>query len=87
VLSYALPDIEQIRRLIRARLPKSAAKNARWKELAESGIGLSYAEITRALEEVLKEALIQGTELIQESDIRRMLEERKRILQKVSERP
>ncbi len=84
VLSYALPDSVQIERLMRARLAKAAARDVRWGRLAKVGTGLSYAEIARAVEEVLKEALINGSEQIGESDVRRMLEERKNILQKLS---
>lgn len=84
VLSYALPDKSQISRLIKARLAESSPRDARWEDLAESGLGLSYAEITRALDEVLKEALIAGNERIEESDVRRMLGERKGIMQKLS---
>jgi SpoVK/Ycf46/Vps4 family AAA+-type ATPase len=87
VLSYALPDSEQILRLITTRLADSAAKNSPWHDLADAALGLSYAEITRALDEVLKEALIEGNEQIQESDIRRMLEERQRITKRLSQRP
>lgn len=48
-------------------------KEAIWKRLAETGSGLSYAEVIRAAEEVLKEALIHERERVTEYDIRLIL--------------
>jgi SpoVK/Ycf46/Vps4 family AAA+-type ATPase len=83
VLSYALPDTKQIEKLLRARLERVTSRGVRWSELAAESIGLSYAEIARAVEEVLKSALIEGTEEIGEADILRMLKERKEIRRRV----
>lgn len=83
VLSYALPDSEQIERLLRARLKRVALGGLSWSQLAEEGVGLSYAEIARAAEEVLKEALIKGTEDIGEPEVRKMLKERKAVRRRV----
>lgn len=79
VLSYALPDSRQTERLLRGRLERVAVSGVSWPDLAAEGVGLSYAELTRAVEEVLKEALIGGTEEIGEAEILRMLKERKEI--------
>lgn len=76
VLHYELPDVSQIAALLRTRLARFAVKGVSWKRLAEEANGLSYAEITRAAEEVLKEALIDARERIIEADIRQMLVER-----------
>lgn len=83
VLSYALPEAEQIEKLLRARLERVAPEGLVWSQLAKESLGLSYAEIARAVEEVLKEALIAGTEEIGEAEVRRMLKERKNILRRV----
>ena len=76
VLHYELPAEAQIAALLRARLLRSSAKGVSWKRLAESAAGLSYAEVARAAEEVLKEALIRDRELVTEADIGKMLVER-----------
>jgi SpoVK/Ycf46/Vps4 family AAA+-type ATPase len=76
VLRYELPAEAQIAALLRARLLRSSAKGVSWKRLAESAGGLSYAEVARAAEEVLKEALIRDRELVTEADIGKMLVER-----------
>jgi SpoVK/Ycf46/Vps4 family AAA+-type ATPase len=84
VLRYELPGEAQIAALLRARLLRSAAKGVSWKRLAESVIGLSYAEIARAAEEVLKEALILDHDLVTEADIRKMLVERQDVAGKLN---
>ncbi|MGZ5127263.1 MAG: AAA family ATPase, partial [Burkholderiales bacterium] len=76
VLHYSLPDVDQIAALLKARLSRLVAKRISWSRLAELANGLSYAEITRAAEEVLKEALIHKQARIHEPDIEQQLLER-----------
>lgn len=76
VLHYALPTVEQIADLLRARLAVLAAPRTRWAMIARSAEGLSYAEINRAAEDVHKEALIGGKGVIKEAEIRKTLVER-----------
>ncbi len=76
VLHYELPGETQIAALLRARLVRFVAKGVSWKRLAEFAAGLSYAEVARAAEEVLKEALIHDRERVTEVDIRKTLVER-----------
>ena len=83
VLQYNLPSESQIALLLKSRLSNFCQKDISWSRLAQSAVGLSYAEITRAAEEVLKEALIQGRENIIETDIFKMLAERKSVTVKL----
>lgn len=83
VLSYALPDTQQVEKLLQTRLERVTSRGVRWSELAAESAGLSYAEIVRAVDEVLKAALIEGTEEIGEDEILRMVKERKEIRRRV----
>jgi AAA+ superfamily predicted ATPase len=47
--------------------------------LATKANGLSYAELSRAADEVLKTALIERAENISEKDISQALEERRKL--------
>ena len=78
VLHYKLPENSQIVSLLEARLSDAVTKGVQWQRLAELAAGLSYAEITRASDEALKDALIHERSEVRESDIRAMIEERKR---------
>jgi SpoVK/Ycf46/Vps4 family AAA+-type ATPase len=83
VLNYELPDTAQIAQLLKARLARTAVKRVTWSLLAEAAAGLSYAEVTRAADEVLKDALIHGRERIREAEIRAMIDERQAIAQRL----
>lgn len=83
VLHYELPDVAQIARLLRTRLAGTTVKRVSWTRVAEAAEGLSFAEVARAAEEVLKDALIHERGRIRETEIRAMLEERKRIAERL----
>ena len=87
VLHYELPDVTQIQALLKARLASSAAKQVAWKRLAETALGLSHAEVTRAAEEVLKEALIHERDRVTEDHIRLMLLERREVGETLRKNP
>ena len=82
ILHYELPDATQVVRLLQARLSDAVAKGVRWQRLADLAAGLSYAEITRASNEALKDALIHERPQVRETDIRTMLQEHKRIAER-----
>ena len=83
VPQYELPDQSQISKLLKNRLSGNARTHVRWNCLADIGTGLSFAEVARAANEVLKDALIRGCDRIGETEIRIMLEERKSIAEKL----
>ena len=76
VLHYEIPNESQIAELLKGRLTGLASKGIRWKSLAGRAVGLSHAEVTRAANEVLKDALVHGRVQVRERDVWTMLEER-----------
>lgn len=83
VLHYDLPNESQISALLKARLTRFVDKAVSWDGLAKDAVGLNYAEVTRAADEVLKAALIDERKRLEESDIRLMLEERQNVARKL----
>jgi SpoVK/Ycf46/Vps4 family AAA+-type ATPase len=79
LLHYELPDEAHIASVLKSRLSRMVVRNTSWKRLASKSIGLSYAELTRAADEVLKTALIEQAEIISEKDISHALEERRKL--------
>ena len=73
VLHYALPDESQIVTMLRNRLASIKTADVSWEDLAREAGGLSYADLTRAADDVLKDALIDKQDRVSEEDIRRML--------------
>ena len=86
ILHYELPDRSQIAQVLRTRLASEAVKRIRWRSLAILAAGLSYADVVRAADDVLKDALIHERRLVREGDIRVMLKERQTIADKLSAR-
>ena len=85
VLYYELPDAKRAAQLLKTRLHTKACPRIRWSMLGKEALGLSYAEITRAANEALKDSLIREDERCGEADIRAMLDERKNIATRLSE--
>lgn len=79
LLHYELPDEVHIASVLKSRLSRMAVKNTSWKRLATKALGLSYAELTRAADEVLKTALIDRSEKVSEKDISQALDERRKL--------
>jgi len=86
ILHYELPDANQATELLRTRLSPHSAR-VRWRMLGEEAQGLSYAEITRAANDVLKDALIHDQGKCRERAIRSMLQERKAIAARLRDGP
>ena len=84
-LYYGLPDKPQIAGLLKRRLGRSAGKGIRWPALADLALGLSYAEVTLAANEVLKDALIRRRTEIRAADVRGMLKERRNIAERLGD--
>ncbi len=86
ILYYDLPDRSRIAQLLKERLAGNSPKKTCWEPLASLAEGLSYAEITRAADEVLKDAIIHRRKEVQEEDIRKMLIERRNIADRSANR-
>jgi SpoVK/Ycf46/Vps4 family AAA+-type ATPase len=77
VLYYSLPTARQIASLLKSRLGRIATKPVSWMQLANDALGLSYAEVTRVSDEVLKDALINERKTVSQAEIHQMLLERR----------
>ena len=77
ILHFEMPDESQIAQLLKMRLAGTAQRSITWNDLASRAVGLSYAEITRATNDVMKDALVSRRSRVREEEIRAMLEELK----------
>ena len=76
ILHYKLPDDEHIAAILKSRLGEKTVKGVSWKRLASKAKGLSYAELVRACNEALKEALMGERKSISATDIRQAILDR-----------
>ena len=79
ILHYELPDDAYIATVLKSRLGDKAAKEVSWESLATAAKGLSYAEVVRACNETLKDALMSNRNSISESDIHIAILDRSRM--------
>lgn len=82
VVEYVLPEQEQLISALQAKLAVFQKSKIDWKKLADAAIGLSYADITRACEEAIKEAIIHDRQKVATGDVLKNLSERKSIRSK-----
>lgn len=86
VLHYELPEVSQVAALLKSRLASFAVKGVSWKRLAEVALELSHAEVVRAADEVIKEALIQNRDRVAEAGVRDMLIERQDVARRLKKK-
>ena len=79
VVEYGLPNRDQAIVLLKTKLLSFSPPTVDWKHLADQAGGLSYAEITRAVEEAIKDAIIHDRDILAEQELGRALGERRAI--------
>jgi ATP-dependent 26S proteasome regulatory subunit len=82
VIEYGFPHREHVERTIKAKLAGIRKARVNWKQLAKLAEGLSYADITRACEEAIKDVIIHARETLCTKDVVQPLVERKAIQRK-----
>lgn len=77
IIEYQLPTEKEMVTTMKNRLARFPMSRVSWKKLTEASQGLSYAEITKACDDAMKNALINDNEKITQSDLIQSLKERK----------
>ena len=85
VVEYHLPTSNQALDLIRSRLSSFVPKPFKKDGLAEQAQGLSYAEISRAVDASIKDAIMRDEPRVQRLALEHALEERRLINQKLAD--
>ena len=78
VLEYKLPNKAEIKEVISIRLADFAPDNIDWTVLQKKCAGLSHAEITRIVDNAVKDAILSGKPTVTLESLSRSIEERKR---------
>ncbi len=77
VIEYDLPDKARIIETLKAKLGAFRAQKIQWGKLAVAAQGLNFADITRACEDAIKDAIIHERTSITHSEIVHAIEDRK----------
>ena len=84
VIEYHLPTLSQAADLIRSRLGHFAPKPFPIKAIVEKAEGLSYAEIRRAVDDAIKEAVMHEEDCVKEEILGNALMKRRHLSQKIA---
>ncbi|WPD75042.1 ATP-binding protein [Dickeya fangzhongdai] len=84
VIEYHLPSLEQALDLIKFRLERFAPKTFRRNSLEKDVVGLSYAEICRAVDEAIKDAIMSDRLHVDLNLLKQALQERRMISSKLA---
>lgn len=76
VIEYDLPNAQQIDSILRARLGRFAPNHLNVRALAKSTSNLSHADVTRAAEEAVKNAVMHDLEFIDTQELEQFLTRR-----------
>lgn len=77
VVEYGLPTVSQIVAVLKNRLSGFSRGIKNWEDIANKGEGLSYADITRAAEDTIKDAVIHDRATVSDGEVICNLEERR----------
>lgn len=77
VVEYELPNQTSIIKALKLKLAAFKKTQINWQHLAKAAQGLSYADITRACEDAIKDVIINDREIITKEDVLKPLSERK----------
>jgi SpoVK/Ycf46/Vps4 family AAA+-type ATPase len=76
VITYELPDGEQIRGLVGNRLTAFDLSGVEWEDVIIAARGLSHAEVARACDDAARTAVLSGVKAIRTEDLARVLSNR-----------
>lgn len=86
VIEYKLPMLDQIAGLIRSRLGSFSPKGLPLKAIAAKAEGLSYAEVCRAVDGSIKDAIMHDRSSVNAENLTRMLKERTQISDRLAKK-
>jgi SpoVK/Ycf46/Vps4 family AAA+-type ATPase len=81
VLRFDLPTEDEIKKLFDLKLNKFASKNLITKEIVDLAMGLCHADITKACENAIKQAILGDKKQVSRDVMKEMLAERKAVYQ------
>ena len=68
ILHFEMPELPQIVELLQTRLGPAASRDIAWSDLADCAKGLSFADVARVANDVLKDALVEQRARTNEND-------------------
>lgn len=82
IIRFDLPNAERVKLVLQSRLANFNLGKISWTSMAKLASGLSYADITRACEDSIKDMLLSERESISQADLAAALRERRSTMSK-----
>jgi SpoVK/Ycf46/Vps4 family AAA+-type ATPase len=82
IIRFELPNAERSKLMLRSKLAGFNPGKINWASVARLANGLSYADITRACEDAIKDVLISGRNSVSQADLAGALRERRTTMSK-----
>lgn len=79
IVEYRQPTAPEVEELLRTRLSAFDTQKLNWKRVISEGVGLSYADLTRACADAAKEVVLAGGTVITTPGLLAFLSERKNL--------
>lgn len=80
IIKFDLPDQQRIKMVLQSRLSIFKAAGIRWAQIAKSAAGMSFADLVKACDDAIKDALIDDRKAVTHSDLSAAISERKSAL-------
>lgn len=79
IIEFDLPSTERIQLVLQAKLASVKKNKIRWADAAKASSGLSYADVVRAAEDAIKDAVVEEREAVTHSDLMNAIRERRSV--------
>jgi len=76
IIKFDLPDLNRIKLVLRAKLGGFTIQKVRWADAAKAALGLSFADIVRAAEDAIKDAIVDEREVLTNVDLMAAIRDR-----------
>lgn len=76
IIEFDLPDLDRIKLVLHAKLASVKKKKIRWADAARAAKGLSFADVVRAAEDAIKDAVVEEREEVTNADLMNAIRER-----------
>ena len=77
IIEYGLPDEAGVRDIVKRRLGSLAGRSMKWEQIGEAAHGLSHGEVSRAVDEALREAILDDLKTVDQSSLMAALDARR----------
>jgi len=80
IIKFDLPDQQRIKMVLQSRLSIFKAAGIRWAQISKSAAGMSFADLVKACDDAIKDALIDDRKAVTHGDLSLAISERKSAL-------